>query len=191
MQVLTISIMLSYSFHFASYHCHRGEFKQIALAEGFLLTQALSSRYCGWLELLHWVGMATDVIVHRLLAAALGLSNLPPQFRDRSTLTSISDSIAPKSLSWVLLESLYLVFAFVLQQQWAGVQVLRFLGGIHFVPSWIVNMSLLSEFVFDWDWFDCPADLNYRHRNAQMAGRASVELHTLIFFKNRYILQNP
>lgn len=60
-----------------------------------------------------------DVIVHRLLAAALGLSNLPPQFRDRSTLTSISDN------------------------------------------------------------------LNYRHRNAQMAGRASVELHTLIFFKNR------
>jgi exosome complex exonuclease DIS3/RRP44 len=60
-----------------------------------------------------------DVIVHRLLAAALGLSNLPSQFRDRSTLTSISDN------------------------------------------------------------------LNYRHRNAQMAGRASVELHTLIFFKNR------
>jgi hypothetical protein len=61
--------------------------------------------------------MATDVIVHRLLAAALGLNNLPPQFRDRSTLTSISDSIAPKTLSWVLLEALYLVFAFVLQQQ--------------------------------------------------------------------------
>lgn len=28
------------------------------------------------------------------------------------------------------------------------------------------------------------SDLNYRHRNAQMAGRASVELHTLIYFKN-------
>jgi exosome complex exonuclease DIS3/RRP44 len=28
-------------------------------------------------------------------------------------------------------------------------------------------------------------DLNYRHRNAQMAGRASVELHTVIFFKKR------
>ncbi|PKA52121.1 Ribonuclease II, chloroplastic/mitochondrial [Apostasia shenzhenica] len=28
-------------------------------------------------------------------------------------------------------------------------------------------------------------NLNYRHRNAQMAGRASVELHTLIYFKKR------
>ena len=31
-------------------------------------------------------------------------------------------------------------------------------------------------------------NLNVRHRNAQMAGRASVELHTLIYFKNRTVL---
>lgn len=31
-------------------------------------------------------------------------------------------------------------------------------------------------------------NLNLRHRNAQMAGRASVELHTLIFFKDRIII---
>lgn len=31
-------------------------------------------------------------------------------------------------------------------------------------------------------------NLNVRHRNAQMAGRASVELHTLIFFKNRTVV---
>lgn len=31
-------------------------------------------------------------------------------------------------------------------------------------------------------------NLNTRHRNAQMAGRASVELHTLIYFKDRSIL---
>nr|XP_029151972.1 exosome complex exonuclease RRP44 homolog A isoform X2 [Arachis hypogaea] len=60
-----------------------------------------------------------DVIVHRLLAASLGISKLPPVFQDRLQLTSISDN------------------------------------------------------------------LNYRHRNAQMAGRASVELHTLIYFRNR------
>ncbi|KAE8664231.1 Ribonuclease II family protein isoform 2 [Hibiscus syriacus] len=30
-------------------------------------------------------------------------------------------------------------------------------------------------------------NLNYRHRNAQMASRASVELHTLIYFRNRYM----
>ncbi|XP_071724421.1 exosome complex exonuclease RRP44 homolog A-like [Rutidosis leptorrhynchoides] len=60
-----------------------------------------------------------DVIVHRLLAASLGISKLPPVFQDKNQLTSIADN------------------------------------------------------------------LNYRHRNAQMAGRASVELHTLIYFRNR------
>ncbi|XP_042385217.1 exosome complex exonuclease RRP44 homolog A-like [Zingiber officinale] len=60
-----------------------------------------------------------DVIVHRLLAAALGISRLPPIFMDGPQLTSIADN------------------------------------------------------------------LNYRHRNAQMASRASVELHTVIFFRNR------
>lgn len=37
----------------------------------------------------------------------------------------------------------------------------------------------------------CATDLNYRHRNAQMASRASVELHTLIFFKSRYEALSP
>eukprot|EP00951_Prasinocladus_malaysianus_P038198 scaffold417563_cov52-Prasinocladus_malaysianus.AAC.1 len=32
---------------------------------------------------------------------------------------------------------------------------------------------------------DVVANLNERHHNAQMAGRASVELHTLIFFYQR------
>ncbi|OMO83389.1 Ribonuclease II/R [Corchorus olitorius] len=60
-----------------------------------------------------------DVIVHRLLAASLGITKLPSVFQDRTQLTSIADN------------------------------------------------------------------LNYRHRNAQMASRASVELHTLIYFRNR------
>ncbi|XP_078448448.1 ribonuclease II family protein [Wolffia australiana] len=60
-----------------------------------------------------------DVIVHRLLAAALGISKLPPVFLDKGQLTSISDN------------------------------------------------------------------LNYRHRNAQMASRASVELNTVIYFRKR------
>lgn len=60
-----------------------------------------------------------DVVVHRLLAASIGISKLPAIFQDRPQLTSIADN------------------------------------------------------------------LNYRHRNAQMAGRASVELHTLIYFRKR------
>ncbi|KAK4857935.1 hypothetical protein QYF36_008462 [Acer negundo] len=60
-----------------------------------------------------------DVFVHRLLAASLGIFQLPTIFQDRPQLTSVADN------------------------------------------------------------------LNYRHRNAQMASRASVELHTLIYFKKR------
>lgn len=61
----------------------------------------------------------SDVIVHRLLAASLGIQKLPTVFQDGPQLNSIAEN------------------------------------------------------------------LNYRHRNAQMASRASVELHTLIFFKSR------
>ncbi|CAI6003897.1 unnamed protein product, partial [Closterium sp. NIES-64] len=60
-----------------------------------------------------------DVVVHRLLAAAIGLTPLPDQTKDKTALTALTDN------------------------------------------------------------------LNYRNRNAQMAGRASVELHTLIFFRTR------
>ncbi|KAL2522031.1 ribonuclease II family protein [Forsythia ovata] len=58
-----------------------------------------------------------DVIVHRLLAASLGITKLPDIFQNRPQLTSTADN------------------------------------------------------------------LNYRHRNAQMASRASVELHTLVYFR--------
>lgn len=60
-----------------------------------------------------------DVVVHRLLAASLGISKLPTIFQDKHQLTSSADN------------------------------------------------------------------LNFRHRNAQMASRASVELHTLIYFRSR------
>lgn len=62
------------------------------------------------------------MVVHRLLAASLGLSRLPEDAREREKLAALSDNI------------------------------------------------------------------NTRHRNAQMAGRASVELHTLIFFKDRTVV---
>ncbi|KAK9164894.1 hypothetical protein Scep_000085 [Stephania cephalantha] len=75
-----------------------------------------------------------DVVVHRLLAAALGISKLPPIFQDGPQLTSIADNV-------------------------------------HCAPSF-TRPSFFS-------------DLNYRHRNAQMASRASIELHTLIFFRKR------
>ncbi|KAK9823835.1 hypothetical protein WJX72_005833 [[Myrmecia] bisecta] len=63
-----------------------------------------------------------DVVVHRVLAASLGLAPLPETARDRDGVRSLTDN------------------------------------------------------------------LNTRHHNAQMAGRASVELHTLIFFKDRVVV---
>lgn len=60
-----------------------------------------------------------DVLVHRLLMAAIGLSSLPDSLTERVRMKAVVDN------------------------------------------------------------------MNYRHRNAQMAGRASVGLHTLIFFKDR------
>ena len=63
-----------------------------------------------------------DVVVHRVLMAALGLQPLPENLRDRQVMHPVVDN------------------------------------------------------------------LNVRHRNAQLAGRASVELHTLIFFKERTVI---
>jgi exosome complex exonuclease DIS3/RRP44 len=34
----------------------------------------------------------------------------------------------------------------------------------------------------------CAANLNTRHHNAQMAGRSSVELYTVFFFKDRRLV---
>ena len=62
-----------------------------------------------------------DVVVHRVLMAALGLQPLPDSLRDHVAVRPVVDN------------------------------------------------------------------LNLRHRNAQQAGRASVELHTLIFFKERAV----
>ena len=63
-----------------------------------------------------------DVVVHRLLGAALGLSALPAAVSDGSSLSALTET------------------------------------------------------------------LNTRHRNAQQAGRASVELHTLLFFRGREVI---
>lgn len=62
-----------------------------------------------------------DVMVHRLLAASIGVEDLPLQMRDKDSVTEVADNI------------------------------------------------------------------NRRHLMAQMAGRASVELHTLFYFRERTV----
>lgn len=69
----------------------------------------------------NWTRYA-DVVVHRLLAASLGIEALPEKAQDRDALKELTDN------------------------------------------------------------------LNTRHRNAQLASRASVELHTLIFFHGRSVV---
>lgn len=95
-----------------------------------------------------FIPFVADVVVHRLLAAALEIAKLPPIFQDGPQLTGIADSKKSNSI--------------------------------------VVHLFLRS-LLFGADIAIMP-DLNYRHRNAQMASRASVELHTLIYFRTRYII---
>ena len=64
---------------------------------------------------------------------------------------------------------------------YADVVVHRLLGSL-------LGLAPLPEAVRDREALRACADnMNARHRNAQMAGRASVELHTLIFFRGREV----
>ncbi|KAI8464454.1 MAG: hypothetical protein J3K34DRAFT_526194 [Monoraphidium minutum] len=67
-------------------------------------------------------------------------------------------------------------------RRYADVVVHRLLGAL-------LGLAPLPDAVRDRDALrGCADNLNARHRNAQMAGRASVELHTLIFFRSREVV---
>jgi exosome complex exonuclease DIS3/RRP44 len=53
--------------------------------------------------------------------------------------------------------------------------------GIDSVPDSLAQRTAVA---------DGCTNLNMRHKNAQLAGRASVELHTLIFFKGKSEVQD-
>jgi hypothetical protein len=60
---------------------------------------------------------------------------------------------------------------------------------VHRLLAAAIGIAPLPDSVRDKDALhDCAGNLNMRHRNAQMAGRASVELHTLIFFKDNSVV---
>ena len=64
-------------------------------------------------------------------------------------------------------------------RRYADVEVHRLLAaavGIGPMPKFASDAKALEEIAHG---------INYRHRNAQFAGRASVELHTLIFFRDK------
>ena len=66
-------------------------------------------------------------------------------------------------------------------RRYADVEVHRLLAaavGIGPMPKFASNAKALA---------DIAHGINYRHRNAQFAGRASVELHTLIFFRDKNV----
>ena len=57
---------------------------------------------------------------------------------------------------------------------------------VHRLLAAVLRLATLPEAQKDREALhECAGNLNVRHHNAQMAGRASVELHTLIFFKDR------
>lgn len=128
------------------------------------------------------------MIVHRLLSAALGLSNLPPQLRDRPTLTSVSDSRA------LILYSSNFYIGHLHERTSSKLYTLNISCGCNSMTggqSNVCGKHCFCKVLWPWIIFSHSAprcaDLNYRHRNAQMAGRASVELHTVIFFKKRLV----
>jgi exosome complex exonuclease DIS3/RRP44 len=60
---------------------------------------------------------------------------------------------------------------------------------VHRLLGALLGLAPLPDAVRDRDALRaCSDNLNVRHRNAQMAGRASVELHTLIFFRGRDVV---
>lgn len=60
---------------------------------------------------------------------------------------------------------------------------------VHRLLGTLLGLSPLPDSVRDREALrGCADNLNVRHRNAQMAGRASVELHTLIFFRGRDVV---
>jgi exosome complex exonuclease DIS3/RRP44 len=60
---------------------------------------------------------------------------------------------------------------------------------VHRLLGALLGLAPLPDAVRDRDALrGCADNLNVRHRNAQMAGRASVELHTLIFFRGRDVV---
>ena len=66
-------------------------------------------------------------------------------------------------------------------RRYADVEVHRLLAaavGIGPMPKFASDAKALEEIAHG---------INYRHRNAQFAGRASVELHTLIFFRDKSV----
>lgn len=60
---------------------------------------------------------------------------------------------------------------------------------VHRVLMAVLGLQPLPDGLRDRDFMHLVVDnLNVRHKNAQLAGRASVDLHTLIFFKDKQIV---
>ncbi len=60
---------------------------------------------------------------------------------------------------------------------------------VHRVLMAVLGLQPLPDGLRDRDFMHLVVDnLNVRHKNAQLAGRASVDLHTLIFFKDKQVV---
>lgn len=112
-----------------------------------------------------------DVIVHRVLMAALGLRPLPETLRDRELMSGVVGNANTRH-RWVAVGRREF-------EVWGGGS-----HGMH-VCCGCRGLQALRRSPPNCPSARLPLPLLCRCRNAQMAGRASVELHTLIFFRSR------
>mmetsp|Transcript_41797 Transcript_41797/g.79857 ORF Transcript_41797/g.79857 Transcript_41797/m.79857 type:complete len:239 (+) Transcript_41797:1-717(+) len=90
------------------------------------------------------------------------------------------DFAKPDMLHYGLAAPIYTHFTSPIRR-YADVVVHRFLAAA-------IDIAPLPQVLMDKQSVKGICDqINYRHRNAQMAGRASVELYTLIYFANRVV----
>ena len=113
------------------------------------------------------------MVVHRLLAAAIGLERLPEPARDKDTLRALADNLNTRHRN-----------AQVMPPP---------LGNLH-ARSRMSACATFTRLPHEWACMHgCGVVSQCCKRfacssGAQMAGRASVELHTLVFFKDREVV---
>lgn len=120
-----------------------------------------------------------DVVVHRTLAAALGIDPFPVEYQDKvrgSPRMFGATAAAVVVAAWIVLVLSSLGLA-TLSLACRLDHVFSSVSAIAPLPSLQSHVRMLTD------------NMNKRHLMSQLAGRASSALHTQIFFRNRVVVE--